>query len=98
MFGTGGGNGRGKRQPARVSNLGGGGAEDADEYDGGDEGNAEAVDGGDWSKRDTSPFRENEREEAMEGDIGDDVDGDGGEEEGPRGAKRLGVTPAEVDD
>ncbi|KAK8596761.1 hypothetical protein V6N12_065240 [Hibiscus sabdariffa] len=85
-------------EPARVSNLGGGGAEDADEYNGGDEGDAEAVDGGDWSKRDTSPFRENEREEAMEGDIGDDVDGDGGKEKRPRGAKRLGVAPTEVDD
>ncbi|KAK8601246.1 hypothetical protein V6N12_051087 [Hibiscus sabdariffa] len=85
-------------EPARVSNLGGGGVEDAGENYGRDKRNTEAVDGWDWSKGDASPFGENERKETMEGDIGDNVDGDGGEEEGPRGAKRLGVIPTEVDD
>lgn len=84
-------------EPAGVADLCGGGEDGADEDYGGDQRHGEAMDGRYGSERDGTAAPE-ERQDEVERGGGSDVGCDGCEEEGPRGAPRLGGAPAEVHD
>ena len=73
-------------EPPGVADLGGGGEECSGEDGGGAEGHGAAVEGGEGA------------EGEGEGEGEEEVEGYGGEEEGPRGTPRLGVAPTEPHD
>lgn len=51
----------------------------------------------DWAEGDAAVAAEEEGEDEVECDGGGNVDGDYGEDEGPRGAPSLGYAPPEID-
>lgn len=88
----------GAPEPSGVSDLGCGGEKDSGGDGGGDEGHGEAVKGRDGTERYGTARPKKNGEEEVEQRREDQVERDGGEEEGPGGTPRLCVAPPEPHD